>query len=127
MGVQVGAPVTTVGFAALSGLRTTVGVGSLGLLLPVALIGLLELGADVALIYATVLGQLSVVSVFASLSALVTAVLARFLLADRLSRLGVAGVALSLIGVVLVSVQSRPRRGAPDDCKRSRRPPCLTT
>lgn len=103
VGVEVGALVTTLGFAALSGLRRTVGVRSLRLLLPVALIGLLELGADVALIYATVLGQLSVVSVLASLSALVTAVLARFLLAERLPRLGVAGVALSLVGVVLIS------------------------
>lgn len=103
VGVEVGALVTTVGFAALSGLRETVWVGSPRLLLPVAAIGLLELCADVALIYATVLGQLSVVSVLASLSVLVTAVLARFLLGDRLSRLGMAGVALSLIGVVLIS------------------------
>ncbi|CAA9507937.1 MAG: hypothetical protein AVDCRST_MAG12-3062 [uncultured Rubrobacteraceae bacterium] len=104
VGVQVGAVLTTTGFAAFSGLRAAVGVASPGLLLPVALIGLLELGADIALIYATALGQLSVVSVLASLSALVTAVLSRFLLAERLSRLGVAGVALSLVGVVLISV-----------------------
>ena len=104
VGVQVGAVLTTVGFAAFSGLRAALGVASPGLLLPVASIGLLELGAGIALTYATALGQLSVVSVLASLSALVTAVLARFLLAERLSRLGVAGVALSMVGVVLVSV-----------------------
>ena len=104
VGVQVGALLTTVGFASFSGLRATVRVGSLILLLPIVLIGLLEVSAGISLTYATTLGQLSVVSVLASLNGLVTAILARFLLAEHLSRLGVAGVALSLVGVVLISV-----------------------
>ncbi len=102
-GVQAGALVTTVGFAAFTGLRKAVQVGP-DLLLPVFLIGLLEVAGDVALTYATVLGQLGVVSVLASLDVLFTAVLARFLLGERLSRLGTIGVTLLLAGVVMISV-----------------------
>ena len=52
---------------------------------------------------ATTRGALSVVSVIASLFPVVTVVLARVLLHERLHRLQVAGVALAISGVVLIA------------------------
>jgi drug/metabolite transporter (DMT)-like permease len=46
---------------------------------------------------------LAVVSVLASLDILVTVLLARIVLAERLRRLQSAGVVLSVVGVVLIS------------------------
>ena len=78
-------------------------VAPAGLLGPVALVGLLAVGGDVSLAYATTSGQIGAVSVLASLDILVTVLLARFVLAERLPRLQSAGVALSVVGVVLIS------------------------
>ncbi len=52
---------------------------------------------------ATTRGALSIVSVIASLFPVVTVVLARVLLHERLHRLQVAGVALAISGVVLIA------------------------
>ena len=70
---------------------------------PVALVGLLAVGGDVALAYATTSGALGVVSVLASLDILVTVVLARFVLAERLPRLQSVGVVSSVVGAILIS------------------------
>ena len=71
--------------------------------MPVGLVGVLAVCGDVSLAYATTSGQLGVVSVLASLDILVTVLLARFVLAERLRRLQSAGVVLSVVGIVLIS------------------------
>ena len=103
LGVDLSSLPTTLAVAAYyrngGGLRLPPG----RLLVPVVLVGLLAVGGDVSLAYATTAGQLGVVSVLASLDILVTVVLARFVLAERLPRLQSTGVALSVVGVVLIS------------------------
>ena len=104
-GVGGGSLATTVGVALFShrhsgGLR----LPPVGLLVPVGLVGVLAVCGDVSLTYAMTSGQLGVVSVLASLDILVTVVLARFLLAECPRRLQWAGVVLSVVGVVLISV-----------------------
>ena len=103
-GVGAGSLATTVGVALFShrhsgGLR----LPPVGLLVPVGLVGVLAVCGDVSLAYATTSGQLGVVSVLASLDILVTVLLARFVLAERLRRLQSAGVVLTVAGVVLIS------------------------
>jgi drug/metabolite transporter (DMT)-like permease len=105
LGVEAGSLLMTVGVALFShrhggGLR----LPPVGLLVPVGLVGVLAVCGSVSLAYATASGQLGVVSVLASLDILVTVVLARFLLAECPRRLQWAGVILSVIGVVLISV-----------------------
>ena len=73
------------------------------LLAPVALVGLLAVGADISLTFALASGQIAVVSVLASLDPLVTVLLARIMLAEKLPRLQSVGVGLAVAGVVLVS------------------------
>ena len=104
-GVGAGSLATTVGVALFSyrhsgGLR----LPPVGLLVPVGLVGVLAVCGDVSLAYAMTSGQLGVVSVLASLDILVTVVLARFLLAECPRRLQWAGVVLSVVGVLLISV-----------------------
>lgn len=66
-------------------------------------IGLLDLGANGLYALATQEGLLSVVAVLGSLYPAVTVVLARFVLAERVSRVQGVGVVLALAGVVAIS------------------------
>jgi drug/metabolite transporter (DMT)-like permease len=68
-----------------------------------AIIGVLDLGANGLFAIATTKGLLSVVAVLGSLYPAVTVVLARLVLAERVSRLQEVGVALTLAGVVAIS------------------------
>jgi drug/metabolite transporter (DMT)-like permease len=69
-----------------------------------ALIGLLILVADSFYAVATVKGVLSVVAVLSSLYPVVTILLARFHLGERLSRQQVAGIAIVLVGAASLSI-----------------------
>jgi len=68
-----------------------------------AAVGLLDLGANGLYALATREGLLSVVAVLSSLYPTVTVVLARFVLAERVSRLQEVGVLLALAGVASIS------------------------
>jgi drug/metabolite transporter (DMT)-like permease len=68
-----------------------------------AIIGVLDLGANGLFAIATTKGLLSVVAVLGSLYPAVTVVLARVVLAERVSRVQEVGVALTLAGVVAIS------------------------
>lgn len=70
---------------------------------PLAMIGVLDLGANGLFAIATTEGLLSVVAVLGSLYPAVTVVLARFVLAERVSRMQELGVAMTLAGVVAIS------------------------
>ena len=74
--------------------------GSVGAL---AMIGVLDLGANGLFAVATTEGLLSVVAVLGSLYPAVTVVLARFVLAERVSRMQELGVAMTLAGVAAIS------------------------
>lgn len=81
--------------------RTGVGVvGSARLLL---VIGALDVAANAAFAYASRSGLLSVVAVLGSLYPVVTVLLAREVLGERLARVQVAGVGATLVGVALLS------------------------
>lgn len=67
------------------------------------MVGVLDLGANGLYALATTKGLLSVVSVLGSLYPAVTVVLARFVLAERISRVQEVGVVLALAGVVAIS------------------------
>ena len=69
-----------------------------------ALIGCADLAATALYGVATTEGDLSIVAVVGSLYPVVTVLLARGVLKERISRLQAAGVALALLGVGLVSV-----------------------
>jgi drug/metabolite transporter (DMT)-like permease len=75
-------------------------VATVGLLV---VLGALDLGANVCFLVATRHGLVSVVAVLSSLYPVVTVVLARLVLAERLARLQQAGVAVALGGVVLMA------------------------
>lgn len=69
---------------------------------PVLLAGVLDTTANVLFAYASTLGSLGVVGVLGSLYPVATVLLARFVLAERLSGRQAAGVALALGGVALL-------------------------
>jgi drug/metabolite transporter (DMT)-like permease len=58
--------------------------------------------ANVLFAYATTMGNLGVVGVLGSLYPITTVLLARFVLAERLSGIQATGVALALTGVALL-------------------------
>jgi drug/metabolite transporter (DMT)-like permease len=68
-----------------------------------AVIGVLDLAANGLFAVATTEGLLSVVAVLGSLYPAVTVILARFVLAERVSRTQQIGVGLTLAGVVAIS------------------------
>ena len=68
----------------------------------VAPIGLADAGANLLLAIATTIGLLSVVGVLGSLYALVTVALAQLVLHERLRRVQVVGIAVTVFGVVLI-------------------------
>jgi drug/metabolite transporter (DMT)-like permease len=66
-------------------------------------VGITDTGATVLFGFATTRGLLSVVSVLASLYPVVLVALARFLIHERIARHQLAGVAIALAGVALIS------------------------
>jgi drug/metabolite transporter (DMT)-like permease len=68
----------------------------------VVLAGVLDTTANVLFAYASTLGNLGVVGVLGSLYPVATVLLARFVLAERLSGLQAVGVLLALAGVALL-------------------------
>jgi drug/metabolite transporter (DMT)-like permease len=73
---------------------------TLGLL---ASIGLMDLAANACFAAATTEGLLSVVSVLASLYPVVTVLLARLVLGERVRRIQEAGIAAAVLGVALIA------------------------
>jgi drug/metabolite transporter (DMT)-like permease len=69
----------------------------------IAATGLLEIGANVGFLYAATRGQLAVASVLTSLYPVVTVVLARLLLDERMTRIQLLGVAGALGATGLIS------------------------
>ena len=72
-------------------------------LLPVAGVGLLDVSANALFALATQHGLLSLVSVLGSLFPVMTLILARYVLGERLTRLQVLGVAAAIVGVAALS------------------------
>jgi drug/metabolite transporter (DMT)-like permease len=68
-----------------------------------ASIGVLDTGGNIFFAAAASRGLVSVVSVLGSLYPVVLVVLARFVLAERIARPQLAGVAVALAGVALIS------------------------
>jgi drug/metabolite transporter (DMT)-like permease len=75
---------------------------TLGKLMPV---GVLDAGANVLYGWASTLGLISLAAVLASLFPVVTVILARFILRERLSLGQGAGVVFALAGVALIAAQ----------------------
>ena len=71
--------------------------------LPLAAIGVLDAAANVAFGVATTLGLLATTAVLGSLYPVVTAVLAAIVLHERLRAVQYAGVAVAMVGVVMIS------------------------
>jgi len=69
----------------------------------VGLVGVVDTGANVLFTYAAASGNLGVVSVLGSMYPVVTVLLARLVLAERLSRPQTAGVGLALAGAALMA------------------------
>jgi drug/metabolite transporter (DMT)-like permease len=93
---------TSLVWVALLVLRPAVhGVG--GAFLMLALIGLLDTGGNTLYAAASSYGALSVTAVLASLYPVVTVLLARYRLRERVHRLQEVGIALTIAGIVLVS------------------------
>ncbi len=70
---------------------------------PLTAIGVLDVGANLTFAFATTEGFVSVVSVLGSLYPVVTVVLARVFLHERLRRVQLVGVSVALVGVGLVA------------------------
>jgi drug/metabolite transporter (DMT)-like permease len=74
-----------------------------GSLLAVAAIGVADTTGNTLFAAASSLGEISIVSVLATLYPVTTVALAAIVLSERLDRLQLAGVAAALGGVVLIS------------------------
>jgi drug/metabolite transporter (DMT)-like permease len=80
-------------------------LGALGLL-AVAVVGLTDMGAEVSFAAASEQGELSIISVLASLYPVVTVLLAIIVLRDRVTRLQLCGAVLTIIGATLLASTS---------------------
>ena len=67
-------------------------------------VGTLDVGADILFAFATTIGLLSIVSIMSSLYPVVTIVLARIVLNERMARPQQAGIVLAFAGVALISL-----------------------
>jgi drug/metabolite transporter (DMT)-like permease len=103
LGIQLGAlPITlltVLWVGGLMGLRVPQPV----VLFPVAVLTALNLAGDVSLSYAVTGAELAMVSVLASLAPVVTVLLARTFTTERLTRLQGVGVALAVVGTLVVT------------------------
>jgi drug/metabolite transporter (DMT)-like permease len=68
------------------------------------IVGLLDVGADVLFAIATTTGLLSIVSILASLYPVVTVLLARLVLGERISRIQLGGIVVAFAGVALIGL-----------------------
>lgn len=107
-----GAPLWAVGGARLGSLATLTTIVALSRsgapwpgarAAPIAGVGILDTLANVLFAYASTHGNPGVVAVLGSLYPVMTVVLGRFVLSERLNRVQGAGVAVALAGVVLLS------------------------
>lgn len=67
------------------------------------LVGTLDVGGDILFAFATTIGLVSIVSILSSLYPVVTILLARLVLNERMARLQQAGIVLAFAGVALIS------------------------
>jgi drug/metabolite transporter (DMT)-like permease len=103
LGIQVGAlPVTLLAALFTSG-PSGMRIAERGVLLPLCVVTALNLAGDASLSYAVTGAELAVVSVLASLAPVVTTMLARALTAERLTGLQGVGVALAVIGTLVLA------------------------
>jgi drug/metabolite transporter (DMT)-like permease len=103
LGIQLGAlPITLLTVLSVGGLRG-LRVPQPAVLLPVGVLTALNLAGDVSLSYAVTGAELAMVSVLASLAPVVTVLLARTFTAERLTRLQGVGVALAVVGTLVVT------------------------
>jgi len=100
----VGARVGSLGFLVGLGLirRAPLSVGRASLL-PVAAVGLCDIAANALFALASGRGLLALVSVLGSLYPVMTLILARFILGERLTRLQLGGIGIALVGVAALS------------------------
>jgi drug/metabolite transporter (DMT)-like permease len=96
-----GGSLPTIGLVALAGRRAL--PWPKGRVAVVAAVGVVDTLANVLFTYATTTGNFGVVSVLGSLYPVVTVLLARVVLTERLSRPQTAGVAVALTGVALMA------------------------
>lgn len=101
LAVQVGALAVTV-LAATRHTRACLRPGRT-LWLPAIAVGLLDVSADLLLTVAVGIGPLAVVGPLASLDPLVAVLIATIVLRERIRLLQAAGVAVALVGIVLVA------------------------
>lgn len=104
-GVQIGAlPTTLLSTLVIRGINGFV-IAETSMLLSLGLITALNLGADASLAYALSLGNLSIVSVLASMAPVITGLLARFVTSERLSQLQLLGAGLVILGTLVVAYE----------------------
>jgi drug/metabolite transporter (DMT)-like permease len=101
LGARVGSLFCLLLLALLRG--ATLRLGYRGLV-PVAAVGLVDVGANALFAVASGHGLLSLVSVLGSLYPVTTVLLAHVLLAERLTRIQLAGVGIALAGVAALSI-----------------------
>ena len=101
VGARVGSLTLLLALAVARG--ATLRVGRAGLL-PVAAVGLADVAANALFALASGHGLLALVSVLGSLYPVTTVLLAHVLLAERLTRVQLAGVGVALAGVAALSV-----------------------
>lgn len=70
----------------------------------IALVGLLDTGSNVTFLYASNAGQLAVVSVLASLYPVSTVILARLVLAERMTRYQAVGFVAALLATIFLGI-----------------------
>jgi drug/metabolite transporter (DMT)-like permease len=103
LGIQVGALPVTLLTALLTSGPSGLRIAERAVLLPLGVVTALNLAGDASLSYAVTGAELAVVSVLASLAPVVTTMLARALTAERLTRLQGVGVALAVIGTLVLA------------------------
>jgi drug/metabolite transporter (DMT)-like permease len=101
LAVRVGSVGALLALAAIRRPGLRLGPPDFGILFAV---GILDVGADVLFAVATTIGLLSVVSVLSSLYPVVTVLLARLVLDERLKRAQGLGILLAFAGVLLISL-----------------------
>ena len=103
LGVQFGALPVTLAVALTAGGLTGLRVRDPGFVVPIGVLTALNLAGDCALAYAVTGAALALVSVLASLAPVVTVMLVRAFTAERLTRLQGVGVALAVVGTLVIA------------------------